>query len=54
MGGPRAPDKRAIEDLRRYYFYFSTKTYAVISHKNRLDETVLIMGHKNVLMKKYG
>ena len=37
------------------FSYFSTKTYAVIPHKNRLGEIVLMMGHylclKGVILK---
>ena len=35
-----------IEDNSKIYFsYFSTKTYFVTNHKNRLDETVLMMDY---------
>ena len=32
--------------IKCYFSYFSTKTYVVTPHQNRLDETVLMMGHK--------
>ena len=30
-----------------YFFYFSTKTYVVVTQKNRLDETVLLNTQKH-------
>ena len=39
--------REGIEDnFRDHFSYFSTKTYVVTPHKNRLDKTVLMMGHK--------
>ena len=36
-----------IEDKSKIFFsYFSIKTYVVTPHKNRLGETVLMVGHK--------
>ena len=28
--------------IKKYYFHFSTKTYVVVTRKNRLNETVLL------------
>ena len=46
-------NSRRTQDKRRYwgqfediFSYFSMKTYDVTPHQNRLDETVLKMGHK--------
>ena len=38
----RAPDKRGIEEDN--FSYFSTKTYVMTPHLNRLGETILMMG----------
>ena len=35
-----------FKPIQRYFLYFSMKTYVVTPHQNRLDETVLMMGHK--------
>ena len=36
----RPPDKSAY--LKKYFLYFSSKTYVVGTQKNRLNETVLL------------
>ena len=35
------------------FSYFSMKTYVVTPHQNRLDETVVMMRHKNVFMENH-
>ena len=43
----RAPDKKGYwGEFKDNFSYFSTKTYVVTLHWNRLNETVLMMGHK--------
>ena len=51
----RAPDKRGIEDNSKINFsYFSTKTYVMTPHLNRLRETILMMGSNIRLKELYG
>ena len=35
-----------MDNSKIIFSYFSTKTYVVTPHYNRLDETVLMMAHK--------
>ena len=42
------------DDSEKKFSYFSTKTYVVTLHKNRLVETVLMMDHNICLMEIEG
>ena len=43
----RPPDRSAY--WKKYFSYFSTKTYVVSTQKNRLNETVLLSTQKHML-----
>ena len=45
----------SIEDNSKIFFsHFSTKTYIATPQQNRLDETVLMIGHKICFKDKCG